>query len=280
MADKADSTFDFYFANPTNTLLPEQANFGIDEGLKRTCKVGSYQPNKLGLYDIHGNVWEWCDDAEKAAAGESLRVVRGGGWDNGPICCSAGAYRSTYLPSSRVTSVGLRLARVASGAPSPEVKTSPPSPSPPFSDADAQRIAALPAAEQVEQVRKELVNSPQPRASTARWSTRSRTGVVTEFRIVTDHVTDISPIRVFNALRLLGCTGRRTDEPTGLLADLTPLRGMNLLAVRLENLDPARRESDRRRSGNLQGLQEPGAAGPVRHADGRCGLRSISRACG
>src|SRR4051794_40897179 len=39
MAEKSDSAFDFYFAKPTHTLLPEQANFNRD--LSRTCKVGS-----------------------------------------------------------------------------------------------------------------------------------------------------------------------------------------------------------------------------------------------
>ena len=80
--------YDFYFDKPTNQLLPEQANFGR-KGLKRTCKVGSYQPNRLGLYDMHGNVWEWCDDVQKAADGTSLRVARGGGWLNVPGHCRA-----------------------------------------------------------------------------------------------------------------------------------------------------------------------------------------------
>ncbi len=111
MPDKLDSAFDFYFAKPTNTLLPEQAN--VNGGLNRTCKVGSYEPNMLGLYDMHGNAWEFCADTYKAGD-VSLRVARGGGWRIDPEGWQA-TRRSSDPPSRRADDLGLRLARVRSG---------------------------------------------------------------------------------------------------------------------------------------------------------------------
>jgi formylglycine-generating enzyme required for sulfatase activity/serine/threonine protein kinase len=112
LSDKSESAYDFYFDKPTNQLLPVQANFGQE--LMRTCKVGSYQPNRLGLYDMHGNVWEWCDDTQKTANGASFRVHRGGCWgDDAGICRSAVRHRD---PSARRDfPVGLRVARVPVG---------------------------------------------------------------------------------------------------------------------------------------------------------------------
>ncbi len=99
----------------------------------------------------------------------------------------------------------------------------------PFTDADVKRIAALPAAEQVEEVRKELMRRNPGFDGQVQHKIES--GVVTEFKIVTDQVTDIAPIRVFNALRVFQCRGTNTGKPTGQLADLTPLIGMNLAAL-------------------------------------------------
>jgi len=138
MSDKQDSAFDFYFAKPTNTLLPEQANFQHGKELKRTCKVGSYEPNGLNLYDLSGNVWEVCDDTLKSADEAAPRAVmnHGGGWHGESFYCRA-AHFGMDSPSYRgIGGLGLRLARVPSGAPAVAAKT--PSPAiAPFSPAEA-----------------------------------------------------------------------------------------------------------------------------------------------
>jgi hypothetical protein len=153
LPDKSKSAFYFYFDEPINTLTEELANYA-DSGLERTCKVGSYKPNALGLYDMHGNVWEWCQDEVKDDKGASQRAHRGGGWFNASKSAWA-ANRNSSDPARTAKDIGLRLVRVPAGAPSPEAKT-PPAVAP-FTDAEIQRIAALPAAEQVAEVRKELM---------------------------------------------------------------------------------------------------------------------------
>lgn len=55
-----------------------------DSGHERLHQVATKKPNMWGLYDMHGNVREWCED--KYEAGRSRRVTRGGGWDNGASC--------------------------------------------------------------------------------------------------------------------------------------------------------------------------------------------------
>jgi formylglycine-generating enzyme required for sulfatase activity len=74
--------------------------------------VGSYAPNKLGLYDMHGNVWQWCEDLYDLKA--SVPVMRGGSWNFHGLLCRA-ASRHWYDPSSGHSDVGVRLARVPSG---------------------------------------------------------------------------------------------------------------------------------------------------------------------
>jgi formylglycine-generating enzyme required for sulfatase activity len=115
---KEGCSFDFYFANGTYDLSWDQANFNsafpVGNGKKgtiltRTAKVGQYPPNKLGLYDMHGNVWQWCEDLYDNSGSE--RVIRGGSWFSVGQNCRA-AYRYRYVPAERFYDLGFRVARV------------------------------------------------------------------------------------------------------------------------------------------------------------------------
>jgi formylglycine-generating enzyme required for sulfatase activity len=117
-SSKEDCSFDFYLDRPTNDLSSTQANFnGTPAGnaakgpnLERTTKVGSYPPNRLGLYDMHGNVWQWT-----ASLHRSGRVNRGGSWyDIGSGCRAANALAAP--PSHQYKYLGFRVAFSPSGA--------------------------------------------------------------------------------------------------------------------------------------------------------------------
>ena len=89
-----------------------------DNSGSKTHPVGSKSPNELGLYDMSGNVWEWCQDTWKPYPGCSgdpdprSRVLRGGGWDGNAPGCRA-AHRGDDEPSSRASRVGFRLVSVS-----------------------------------------------------------------------------------------------------------------------------------------------------------------------
>jgi formylglycine-generating enzyme required for sulfatase activity len=93
----------------------------------RTHEVKTKRPNAWGLYDVHGNVWQWCSDwygrysagAQVDPTGPStssavLRALRGGSWYCAGLSCSS-ASRSLYPPWSRNRNIGFRLAAVLPG---------------------------------------------------------------------------------------------------------------------------------------------------------------------
>jgi formylglycine-generating enzyme required for sulfatase activity len=135
-ACRAGSTTAFYFGD---SLSSTQANFngqapcnGAAPGpyVRKTTKVGSYKPNAFGLYDMHGNVWQWCADwydkdyyqhspkenpkgPEKGVLStgykDFYRVIRGGCWlDEGRACRAAHRFRA--MPHDAYQLIGIRVA--------------------------------------------------------------------------------------------------------------------------------------------------------------------------
>ena len=126
-ACRAGTTTTFaYGENITPELVNYDGNYPYGEAPKgtyrgKTTPVGSFAPNGFGLYDMHGNVWEWCQDVfhsnyEGAPPDgsawvdvkQSYRVLRGGSWNDNSFNCRA-ATRGRNAPGASLNFNGLRV---------------------------------------------------------------------------------------------------------------------------------------------------------------------------
>ena len=128
-ACRARTSTPFYFGD---TITPDLVNYnsqpfmGVHKGLhrKQTTDVGSFPPNVFGLYDMHGNVDEWCSDRNQSTyegaptdgssweTGDGYRVVRGGDWKSYEVSCRAAA-RGAIWPGTGVSTTGFRLTLIS-----------------------------------------------------------------------------------------------------------------------------------------------------------------------
>ena len=127
-ASRAGTTTPFYFGD---TITPDLVNYdgnypygAAPKGFyrKQTTDVGSFPPNPFGLYDIHGNVWEWCSDkwhgnyngaptdgSSWETGTDNNRVLRAGAWNCNTVYCRS-AYRGRNWAVHRSRHLGFRVA--------------------------------------------------------------------------------------------------------------------------------------------------------------------------
>jgi formylglycine-generating enzyme required for sulfatase activity len=107
--DRTDSTASLIHDGKPATMLQRRIEKGVagnyagkGDGYEFTAPVGSYPPNKIGIFDLQGNVWEWCMDW---ADDGRRNILRGGSWANGQLPLTV---RDYTLPDNLIGNVGFR----------------------------------------------------------------------------------------------------------------------------------------------------------------------------
>jgi formylglycine-generating enzyme required for sulfatase activity len=80
---------------------------GYHDGYAITSPVGSYAANRFGLFDMGGNVWQWCEDWFDKD--QKDRALRGASWANDDRSYLLSSYRTRHAPAYRTSSHGFRV---------------------------------------------------------------------------------------------------------------------------------------------------------------------------
>ncbi len=126
-ACRAGTTTPFCFGE---TIAPKLANYDATQAYgsgpkgkpqNQTTDVGDFPANSFGLYDMHGNVWEWCldgwaenyydtptDGSAWESEGSFIKLLRGGSWNDAPDHCRS-AYRRQERKTTKDLNIGFRV---------------------------------------------------------------------------------------------------------------------------------------------------------------------------
>lgn len=129
--------------NPDTTIPPQSLlNEDYNDGYAKTAPIMKFEPNKLKIYDMGGNVWEWC--LEWYDAGQTQRCVRGGGWESHQPVLLVSGRRRPATQSYRTETIGFRVVLETRPTASTSAANKPatPTPTPPATPPPAPATAA------------------------------------------------------------------------------------------------------------------------------------------